>query len=120
MDREGLPITKRGTIHKRTVQKLSTLTIISQEDFEQLDMLYEHKELYPVHVVILLDMLLCLNLVQQTARGFEIRQDKLQQWIKLSWFEMHSEVLECAWSDMGHWDQKCSTFAISCWCLRLE
>ncbi|MCP1132829.1 helicase-associated domain-containing protein [Paenibacillus polysaccharolyticus] len=101
IDREGLPVTGKGTIHKRTVQKLSTLTIMSPEDFEPLEITYDHKALYPVHVVILLDLLLCLNLVQQTDRGFEIRQDKLQQWIKLSWFEMHGEVFRVCMGRYG-------------------
>lgn len=101
IDREGLPVTGKGTIHKRTVQKLSTLTIMSPEDFEPLEITYDHKALYPVHVVILLDLLLCLNLVQQTDQGFEIRQDKLQQWIKLSWFEMHGEVFRVCMERYG-------------------
>ncbi len=101
INKEGLPVTGKGTIHKRTVQKLSTLTIMSQEDFQQMEITYDHKALYPVHVVILLDLLLCLNLVQQTDRGFEIRQDKLQQWIKLSWFEMHGEVFRVCMERYG-------------------
>lgn len=125
MDREGLPVTGKGTIHKRTVQKLSTLTIMSQADFEQLEMIYEHKGTYPVHVVILLDMLLCLNLVQQTDRGFEIRQDKLQQWIKLSWFEMHGEVFRVCMerygvsgSEMQHFRYQLAVLApgVNQWC----
>ncbi|WP_161556826.1 helicase-associated domain-containing protein [Paenibacillus amylolyticus] len=125
IDKEGLPVTGKGTIHKRTVQKLSTLTIMSQEDFEPLEMIYEHKGRYPVHVVILLDMLLCLNLVQQTDRGFEIRQNKLQQWIKLSWFEMHGEVFRVCMerygvsgSEMQHFRYQLAVLApgVNQWC----
>lgn len=125
IQREGLPVTGKGTIHKRMVQKLSTLTIMSQEDFEQLEITYDHKELYPVHVVILLDLLLCLNLVQQTDRGFEIRQDKLQQWVKLSWFEMHGEIFRicmerygASGSEMQHFRYQLAVLApgVNQWC----
>ncbi|MCM3133689.1 hypothetical protein M3629_12905 [Paenibacillus polysaccharolyticus] len=125
MDREGLPVTGKGTIHKRTIQKLSMLTIVAQEDFEPLGITYDHEELYPVHVVILLDMLLCLNLVKQTERGFEIRQDKLQQWIKLSWFEMHGEVFRlcmerygASGSEMQHFRYQLAVLApgVNQWC----
>ncbi|WP_434750343.1 helicase-associated domain-containing protein [Paenibacillus amylolyticus] len=94
IQREGLPLTGKGTIHKRSILKLSALTILSQDDFEDLEITYDHKELYPVHVIILLDLLLCLHLVQKTDRGFEIRQDKFQQWIKLSWTAMHVEIFQ--------------------------
>ncbi|MBB6022696.1 hypothetical protein HNR77_003795 [Paenibacillus sp. JGP012] len=101
IEREALPLTSKGTIHKRSVQKLSTLTILSPADFEDLNIAYEHADLYPVHVVILLDMLVCLNLVQQTNKGLEIRQERLQQWISLSWSEMHREIFQVCMERYG-------------------
>jgi len=99
--REGLPLTGKGSIHKRSIQKLSTLTILSQDDFEHLEITYDHKDLYPVHVVILLDLLLCLNLLQKMDWGFEVRQDKLQQWIRLPWSVMHREIFRVCMDRYG-------------------
>ncbi|WP_248062923.1 hypothetical protein [Paenibacillus silvae] len=101
IEREALPLTSKGIIHKRSVQKLSTLTILSSADFEDLNIAYEHADLYPVHVVILLDMLLCLNLVQQADNEFEIRQEQLQQWISLPWSEMHREIFQVCMDQYG-------------------
>ncbi|MGQ8874032.1 hypothetical protein [Paenibacillus sp. TSA_86.1] len=101
IQREGLPLTGKGTIHKRNIFKLSALTILSQDDFEDLGITYDHKDLYPVHVVILLDLLLCLHLIQKTDRGFEIREDMFQQWIKLSWTAMHDEIFHVCMDRYG-------------------
>nr|WP_145404000.1 hypothetical protein [Paenibacillus xylanexedens] len=101
IEREALPLTSKSIIHKRSVQKLSTLTILSSADFEDLNIAYEHADLYPVHVVILLDMLLCLNLVQQADNEFEIRQEQLQQWISLPWSEMHREIFQVCMDRYG-------------------
>lgn len=101
IEREGLPLTSKGTIHKRSVEKLSTLTILSPADFEDLNLSYEHADVYPVHVVILLDLLLCLHLLQKMDKGFRITQERLQQWIRLSWSEMHREIFQVCMDRYG-------------------
>lgn len=99
--REGLPITAKGTIHKRNIQKLSTLTILSHADFEQLEMTYDHMNLYSEDLVILLDLLLSLNLIEKTNEGFQIRKNLVQQWIKLPWSIMHREIFRVCMNRYG-------------------
>ncbi|PQP80411.1 hypothetical protein C0Q44_26855 [Paenibacillus sp. PCH8] len=90
--REGLPLTGKGTIHKRTIQKLSVITVLSSADFDGLRIRYEDSDLYPIHVAILLDLLLSLNLAQKVKGRIQIVDDQLQEWLKLSWTQMHREI----------------------------
>ncbi|WP_336763559.1 helicase-associated domain-containing protein [Paenibacillus sp. USHLN196] len=92
--REGLPLTGKGTIHRKTVQKLSAITVLSAADFESLGIRYEHSDLYPVHVAILLDLLLSLNLVQKAEGRIRIIDRQLQEWLKLSWQQMYREIYQ--------------------------
>ncbi|WP_433745234.1 hypothetical protein [Paenibacillus amylolyticus] len=99
--REGLPLTGKGTIHKRTVQKLSVVTVLSSTDFEGLGIQYEHSDVYPTHVAILIDLLLSLNLVEKSDGQIQIADHRLQQWLKLSWSQMHREIYQACMERYG-------------------
>lgn len=101
IEREGLPLTGKGTIHKKSVQKLSVITVISSTDFEGLGIRYEHSDLYPTHVAILLDLLLSLNLVQKSDGQIQIVDHRLQTWLKLSWRQMHREIYQACMERYG-------------------
>lgn len=102
IEREGLPLTGKGTIHKKSVQKLSVITVLSSTDFEGLGIRYEHSDLYPIHVAILLDLLLSLNLVQKAEGRIRIVDHQLQQWLKLSWGQMHREIYQACVDRYGN------------------
>lgn len=102
--REGLPLTGKGTIHKKTVRKLSAITVLSSADFEALGIRYEHSDLYPIHVAILLDLLLSLNLVHKAEGRIQIVDQRLQDWLKLSWIQMHREVYQACVDRYGNTD----------------
>jgi len=99
--REGLPLTGKDTIHKKSIQKLSVITVLSSTDFDGLGIRYEHSELYPTHVAILLDLLLSLNLVQKSDGRIQIQDHQLQKWLKLSWRQMHREIYQACMERYG-------------------
>lgn len=99
--REGLPLTGKGTIHKKSIQKLSVITVLSSTDFDGLGIRYEHSELYPTHVAILLDLLLSLNLVQKSDGRIQIQDHQLQKWLKISWRQMHREIYQACMERYG-------------------
>ncbi|WP_339297413.1 helicase-associated domain-containing protein [Paenibacillus sp. FSL R5-0623] len=101
IEREGLPLTGKGTIHKKSVQKLSVITVLSSTDFEGLGIRYEHSDLYPTHVAILLDLLLSLNLAQKSDGQIQIVDHRLQTWLKLSWRQMHREIYQACMERYG-------------------
>ncbi|WFR65369.1 hypothetical protein P9222_16320 [Paenibacillus amylolyticus] len=99
--REGLPLTGKGTIHKKSVQKLSVITALTSSDFDGLGIEYDHSDVYPIHVAILLDLLLSLNLVEKSDGRIEIVNHRLQQWLKLSWGQMHREIYQACMERYG-------------------
>ncbi|MFX3646209.1 MAG: helicase-associated domain-containing protein [Paenibacillus sp.] len=101
IEREGLPLTGKGTIHKKTVQKLSEVTVLSAADFEGLGIRYAHSDVYPIHVAILLDLLISLNLVQKSDGRIQVVNHRLQQWLKLSWRQMHREIYQACMERYG-------------------
>ncbi|WP_413407894.1 helicase-associated domain-containing protein [Paenibacillus amylolyticus] len=101
IEREGLPLTGKGTIHKKSVKKLSVITVLSSTDFEDLGIRYEHSDLYPTHVAILLDLLLSLNLVQKSDGQIQIVDHRLQTWLKLSWRQMQREIYQACMERYG-------------------
>ncbi|WP_458464397.1 helicase-associated domain-containing protein [Paenibacillus sp.] len=100
--REGLPLTGKGTIHKKSVQKCSAITVLSSTDFDDLGIRYEHSNLYPIHVAILLDLLLSLNLIQKAEGRIQIGDHRLQEWLKLSWGQMYREIYQACMDRYGN------------------
>ncbi|MDN4600097.1 helicase-associated domain-containing protein [Paenibacillus sp. F6_3S_P_1C] len=88
----GLPLTSKGTIHKRMVQRLSRMTVLVPEDFSGLGIHYDHADVYPVHVAIMIDMLLRLGLIEKTHNRLQVSPDRLDHWLTLSWSSMHREI----------------------------
>ena len=92
--REGLTLTNKGTIHKRMLQRLSTLTHLCPDDFAALNLNYEHPELYPAHVAIMLDMLLALGLLHKDQGKIQVHAETLGLWLEQSWSSMHREIFK--------------------------
>lgn len=88
----GLPLTSKGTIHKRMVQRLSRMTVLAPEDFSGLGIHYDHADVYSVHVAIMIDMLLRLGLIEKTHNRMQVSPDRLDHWLTLSWSSMHREI----------------------------
>jgi hypothetical protein len=80
----GLPLTQRGTVHKRHVQKLQQELVIQDGDFQVMDLKYAHQEIYPPAFAILLDIALRIGLLDHEAEAVTIQTDILQNWLKLS------------------------------------
>jgi hypothetical protein len=88
----GLPLTSKGTIHKKMVQRLSRMTVLSPEDFAELGIRYNHEDVYPVHVALVIDLLLSLGLIEQTHNRMNVSPDRLSHWLTMPWSSMHREI----------------------------
>jgi hypothetical protein len=88
----GLPLTSKGTIHKKMVQRLSRMTVLGPEDFAELNIRYEHAGVYPVHTAIIIDVLLSLGLIEKSHNRMYVSPDRLDHWLTLSWSSMHREI----------------------------
>lgn len=90
---QGVPLTAKGTIHKRSLQKLNELTPFHPEDLTGLGLQYAHAELYPVQTVMMMDLLLSLGLLVKEAASFHIQEAGLAAWVRLSAWQMRKHIL---------------------------
>ncbi|MGG1618329.1 helicase-associated domain-containing protein [Paenibacillus sp. NRS-1782] len=90
---QGVPLTAKGTIHKRSLQKLNELTPFHPEDLTGLGLQYAHAELYPVQTVVVMDLLLSLGLLVKEAVSFHIQEAGLVAWVQLSAWQMRKHIL---------------------------
>lgn len=94
----GLPLTSKGTIHKKIVQRLSRMTVLDPEDFAELGIRYDHADVYPVHVALVIDLLLSLGLIEKAHNRMHVSSDRLYHWLSLPWSSMHREIYS-VWLD---------------------
>jgi hypothetical protein len=90
---QGVPLTAKGTIHKRALQKLNELAPFRPEDLEGLGLQYAHAELYPLQTVVMMDLLLSLGLLVKETTSFHIQEAGLAAWVRLSAWQMRRHIL---------------------------
>ncbi|QOS80120.1 helicase-associated domain-containing protein [Paenibacillus sp. JNUCC31] len=89
---QGLPLTGKGTVHKRIVKQLSRITVLDHEDFAGLDIHYNSMDVYPVHVAVIFDVLLSLGLIEKIHNRMYVSIDRLDHWLSLSWPSMQRVI----------------------------
>ncbi|WP_025684236.1 helicase-associated domain-containing protein [Paenibacillus maysiensis] len=90
---QGVPLTVKGTIHKRSLQKLNELTPFHPKDLTGLGLQYAYAELYPVQTVVMMDLLLSLGLLVKEAASFHVQEAELAAWVRLSAWQMRKHIL---------------------------
>lgn len=106
----GLPLTSKGTIHKKMVQRLSRMTILDPGDFAELGIRYDHEDVYPVHVALVIDLLLSLGLIEKAHNRMHVSPDHLYHWLSLSWSIMHREIYSVCMDRYGIAEPKLQHF----------
>ncbi|MEC0168791.1 helicase-associated domain-containing protein [Paenibacillus graminis] len=102
---EGLPLTAKGAIHKKNINRLAAgLTLPG----EQLKGLFPaaRQEVYPfpLPVMVILDLLLCLGLVRRGDSAFLLETRVLESWLQLSGKQMSSLLYGLVLSRYGQPD----------------
>ncbi|MGW7158408.1 hypothetical protein HP548_24355 [Paenibacillus taichungensis] len=106
----GLPLTSKGTIHKKIVQRLNRMTVLGPEDFAELGIRYDHEDVYPVHVALVIDLLLSLGLIEQTHNRMNVSPDRLSHWLTMPWSSMHREIYSVCMDRYGIAEPKLQHF----------
>lgn len=92
----GMPLTAKGTIHKKTLGKLGEMTILQSSDFEELSLSYAHPDVYPVHIAVIMDLLFSLGLVRKEEGQITIDEHVLDSWLYLSNEQMRQNIYHIA------------------------
>ncbi|MFB8375413.1 helicase-associated domain-containing protein [Paenibacillus taichungensis] len=106
----GLPLTSKGTIHKKMVQRLSRMTVLGPEDFAELGIRYDHEDVYPVHVALVIDLLLSLGLIDKAHNRMNVSPDCLYHWLTMPWSSMHREIYSVCMDRYGIAEPKLQHF----------
>lgn len=90
ISRHGLKLTSKGTIHQRTLNKLTELLYLSDEDVAGLGLRYPHQNVYRASLAIVLDMMMSLGFINKERAGWGINTDAVAAWLSLSIHEMNA------------------------------
>ncbi|OZB91808.1 helicase-associated domain-containing protein [Paenibacillus sp. XY044] len=97
----GLPLTAKGTVHKKNTQKLLEAVHLKDSDLAALQLQYAHAETYSIAAAVLLDLMLCLGLAVKESQGILLEEDRLGEWLSLSEREMNGVLLPAALERYG-------------------
>jgi len=84
MTKNRMPLTAKGVLHKKIIQKLDHIVDLRPSDVEGLDLQYVHVDVYPFHIAIVLDLMLVLELVSLELGELTINSQALREWLQLS------------------------------------
>ncbi|MFD2612903.1 helicase-associated domain-containing protein [Paenibacillus gansuensis] len=78
----GLPLTQKGTIHKRLLQKAEEQIRIDPHIVSGLSFQYAHQDAYPPHFAVVLDRALRLGLLVHEQDRIALVPDRIAAWVK--------------------------------------
>lgn len=93
---QGLPLTAKGTVHKKSLQKLQEPLFLSHEHVGRLSLQYAHQDAYEPATAVVLDLLLCMGFITDRDGAFRLDEQRLGEWLSLSEHEMNRILLRTA------------------------
>ncbi|MBW4083951.1 helicase-associated domain-containing protein [Paenibacillus sp. S150] len=99
---EGLPFTAKGGVHKKNISRLAAQLSLPEAQLEGL-FPPDQRELhpFPLPVVAVLDLLLCLGLIRRTDSAYRLETEVLEGWLRLSEKQMSSLLYGLVLSRFG-------------------
>lgn len=84
---EGLPLTSKGVIHKKQLNRLTGLLSMPEDHLSLIQSSAGHQS-YPLPVTLMIDLLSVLGLITCDSSGYGIDTPMLQRWLALTAQEM--------------------------------
>jgi len=79
--KNGAPLTGKGTLHKKHIQKMLSSLQITVRDLVPLQLQYPHPDTLPSSIALVLDFGFRFGLLRKTPEAYELEHDKLFQWL---------------------------------------
>ncbi|WP_339222891.1 helicase-associated domain-containing protein [Paenibacillus sp. FSL W7-1332] len=86
-------VTAKGVLHKKFIQKLGSVVELSPSDVEGLALQYDHADVYPPHIAVVLDLLFSFDLVALEQGELRLNMTALRHWLALTREAMDRLVL---------------------------
>ncbi|MCJ8011285.1 helicase-associated domain-containing protein [Paenibacillus sp. KQZ6P-2] len=90
---QGLPLTAKGTVHKKSLLKMQELNSLKDGHLGRLALHYAHQETCGPAPAVVLDLLLCMGLLTKTTASLLIEEERLREWLSLTEREMNQVLL---------------------------
>ncbi|BFH61567.1 helicase-associated domain-containing protein [Paenibacillus azoreducens] len=101
---QGLPLTAKGTVHKKNLQKLQERISLKEEHLQRLALQYAHDEAYTPPLAVIFDLMLCMGLLSKTADAFVVEDKRLGEWLSLNEADMNRLLLRTVVERYGQTD----------------
>lgn len=79
----GLPLTTKGTLFRKTIDALQALTPFEDEQLKGLQLQLTMQEDLPISVAFMLDILVKMSVLRLEAGKWSIQNECLQRWLRL-------------------------------------
>ncbi|WP_405082547.1 helicase-associated domain-containing protein [Paenibacillus chitinolyticus] len=80
-DQHELPLTQRGALHKRHVQRMTALLGFDETDLAGCGLQFAHADTYPVSLAVALDFLQRLGLLYRSRDRLVLHKPRLRDWL---------------------------------------
>ncbi|MDK8180854.1 helicase-associated domain-containing protein [Paenibacillus sp. UMB4589-SE434] len=94
--KEGLPITAKGVLHKKTMQRLFDVMEMSDEALMASGCEYPQSSILAPSLAVTLDIALRFGVLRKEAQQYAVRPDMLQYWIQQPLFKWRAAIFEIA------------------------
>ncbi|OAB33818.1 helicase-associated domain-containing protein [Paenibacillus glacialis] len=91
---DQIALTTKGTVHKKSIQKIAERMNLKAEDLNELTLLLTNAENVPLHVAIILDLLHCLKLIAREPKYIVVQEKALCMWLNLNAEQMTSVLVK--------------------------
>ncbi|WP_188016963.1 helicase-associated domain-containing protein [Paenibacillus antarcticus] len=91
---DQLPLTTKGIVHKKSIQKLIERLNLKEEDLNELPLQITDAEHVPLQVAIILDLLYYLKLVTKEPKQIVVQEKSLNMWLNMNTEQMTSVIVE--------------------------
>ncbi|MBD0379325.1 helicase-associated domain-containing protein [Paenibacillus sedimenti] len=88
----GLPLTNKGTLHKKQLQKLSEQLVLPRELFQATGLSYAFRDVYDENIAILLEMAIRLEVLVHIGDRYHLDHEALFKWLRLPYDTQQAEL----------------------------
>ncbi|WP_198023101.1 helicase-associated domain-containing protein, partial [Paenibacillus zanthoxyli] len=90
---EGLPLTTKGTVHKKYVNLLAAKLQLNERHLQGLGLRSPYPEDYPLPAILAMDLLLHLGLLERGQQAYSLAAPSVENWLRLDDSEMFTLLL---------------------------
>ncbi len=103
---DQLPLTTKGIIHKKSIQKIAERLNLKEGDLNELTLQLSYADHVPLHVAMVLDLLNCLKLVASEPKYIGVQEKPLYMWLDMNTEQMTSVLVKIVTERYGSYDSK--------------